>query len=119
MKRTGVGSRLTTRRFALSRGEWLTTAVAAAVSTTAYLAGGHPYLARGVVGDLLGFAGLAAAGLIVGGRVRHEAAVCLTLIGAVLLTRPSWPLEVPDAVWWIVFVAGLVGYLAVRRRLCH
>ena len=44
-----------TRRFALSRTEWVTTAVAAAVSRAGYVAAGFPYLARGVVGDLTGF----------------------------------------------------------------
>ncbi len=53
---------LTTRRFALSRGELGTTAVAVVVSTTGYLLGGGTYLARGVVGDLVGLGLLAASG---------------------------------------------------------
>jgi len=54
---------LTTRRFALSRSELGTTASAVVVSTTGYLLGGGPYLARGVVGDLLGLGLLAAVGV--------------------------------------------------------
>jgi hypothetical protein len=108
----------TTRRFALSPTEWVTTSLAAAVSTTAYLVAGHPYLARGVVGDLLGFTLLAGAGLAVGARIQHEAAVCLALIGLVVLIGPQWPLAVPEAAWWGLFVLGLAGYLAVRKRLC-
>lgn len=108
----------TTRRYALSPAEWATSAVAAVASTTAYLVSGHPYLARGVVGDLLGLALLAVAGTAVGARVRHEAAVCLVLIGAVLLAGPQWPLALPEAAWWALFSVGLLGYLAVRKRLC-
>ncbi len=106
------------RTWGLSPAEWATTAVAALVSSAGYLAGGLPYLSRGVVGDLAGFALLAAVGTAVRARVRHEAAVCLLLIGAVLLASPQWPLEVAEPVWWGVFAVGLVGYLAVRRRLC-
>ncbi len=109
---------VSTRRFGLSAAEGVTTAVAAGVSTTAYLSAGHPYLARGVVGDLLGFAVLAAAGATFGARVKHEAAVCLALIGLLLLAAPQWPLAVPATAWWALFLAGLAGYLAVRKRLC-
>ena len=109
---------LTTRRFALSRAEYATTAVAAAVSSAAYLTGGFPYLARGVVGDLAGFVVLGVAGLAAVARVRHEAAVCLTLIGAVLLLDPQWPLQVVEPLWWALFSAGLAAYVVVRRRVC-
>ncbi len=108
----------TTRRFALSGPEYATTAVAAVVSSAAYLSSGLPYLSRGVVGDLAGFLLLGAVGLAVGARVRHEAAVCLLLIGLVLLADPQWPLQVPEPAWWALFVAGLAAYVVVRRRLC-
>ena len=109
---------VTTRRFALSRAEYATTAVAAVVSSTAYVTGGFPYLARGVVGDLTGFVVLGAAGLAARARVRHEAAVCLTLIGGVLLLDPDWPLQVSEPLWWAAFSAGLSAYVVVRRRIC-
>lgn len=110
--------RATTERFALSRAEYATTAVAAVVSSTGYVTGGFPYLARGVVGDLTGFLVLGIAGVAAGARVRHEAAVCLALIGAVLLLDPQWPLELPEPAWWALFSAGLAAYVVVRRRIC-
>lgn len=110
---------LTTRQFALDGPEYATTALAAVVSSAAYLTGGPPYLSRGVLGDLAGFAVLAAVGLVRGKRVRHEALVCLTLIGAVLLLDPQWPLSVPEPAWWTAFVVGLLAYVAVRRAVLH
>ena len=110
--------KLTTRRFALSRVEYATTGVAAVVSSTAYVMGGFPYLARGVVGDLTGFLVLGIAGVAAGARVRHEAAVCLVLIGGVLALDPTWPLQVSEPLWWAVFTAGLAAYIVVRRRIC-
>lgn len=107
--------RVTTRQFALDGPEYATTAFAAVVSSAAYLTGGLPYLSRGVLGDLAGFAVLAGVGLAVGARVRHEALVCLGLIGAVLLLDPRWPLDAPEPVWWSAFALGLLSYLAVRR----
>lgn len=109
---------MTTRRFALSRAEYATTGIAAVVSSTAYVTGGFPYLARGVVGDLTGFVVLAVAGAAAGARVRHEAAVCLVLIGVVLLLDPHWPLELPEPAWWALFGVGLAAYVVVRRRIC-
>ena len=109
---------VTTRRFALSRAEYATTAVAAVASSTAYVTGGFPYLARGVVGDLSGFLVLGLAGLAARARVRHEAAVCLTLIGAVLLPDPQWPLQIAEPAWWALFSMGLAAYVVVRRRIC-
>jgi hypothetical protein len=47
--------RWTTRRFALDRSEWVTSAAAAYVSTSAYLRYGRDYLAPGVAGVLIGF----------------------------------------------------------------
>ena len=109
---------VTTHRFALSRSEYATTAVAAVVSSTAYVTGGFPYLARGVVGDLTGFVVLAVAGAAAGARVRHEAAVCLVLIGGVLALDPIWPLQVSEPLWWAAFTAGLAAYVVVRHRIC-
>ena len=110
--------KLTTRRFALSRSEYATTGIAAVVSSTAYVTGGFPYLARGVVGDLTGFVVLAVTGAAAGARVRHEAAVCLVLIGGVLALDPTWPLQVSEPLWWAAFTAGLATYIVVRHRIC-
>ncbi len=110
---------MTTRRFALSRAEWATTALAVVVSVTAYLTSGFPYLARGVVGDLLGLLLLAVAGALLQARVQHEALVCLAGIGLVALLSPSWPLRLAEPWWWALFVLGLVPYLLLRRRLCR
>jgi hypothetical protein len=109
---------VTTRRFALSKAEYVTTAVAAVVSSAAYVIGGFPYLGRGVVGDLAGFLVLGVAGLAVRARVRHEAALCLGLIGAVLLAGPDWPLRLAEPAWWALFSTGLAAYVVVRRRIC-
>ena len=109
---------VTTRRFALSRAEYATTAVAAVVSSTAYITGGFPYLARGVVGDLTGFVVLGVAGLAARARVKHEAALCLALIGAVLVADLDWPLRLPEPAWWALFSTGLAAYVVVRRRIC-
>lgn len=111
--------RATTRTFALSTPEYVTTAVAAVVSSAAYLIGGFPYLARGVVGDLTGFVVLGVAALVLRARLRHEAALCLALIGAVLLVDPDWPLRVAEPVWWALFSLGLAAYVVVRRRICQ
>ena len=113
--RTAAG---TTTRFALSPAEWATTAVAAVVSSSAYVAVGFPYLARGVVGDLTGFLLLGVAGAAVGARLKHEALICLALIGVVLLLDPQWPLRLWEPMWWGLFTIGLAAYVAVRRRIC-
>lgn len=115
---TRVRAGATTRRFALSAGEWATTAIAAVVSTGAYLSAGYPYLARGVVGDLLGFGVLAGVGLAVRARVKHEAAICLAAIGLIVAAAPQWPLALPEPAWWALFSLGLAVYIAVRRRIC-
>ncbi len=115
---TRTGPSWTTRRFALTRAERLTTAMAAAVSTSAYLTSGYPYLARGVVGDLTGFLLLGVSGVALRARVKHEAAVCLLLIGLVVLAAPEWPLALSEPAWWAAFSVGLVGYVSVRCRLC-
>ncbi|MDP3711313.1 MAG: hypothetical protein Q8R60_02360 [Mycobacteriales bacterium] len=110
--------KVTTRSVALSKAEFVSTGVAAVVSSTAYGTGGFPYLARGVVGDLSGFLLLGMVGTAAGARVRHEAAVCLGLIGAVLLLDPQWPLEIAEPAWWALFSTGLAAYVVVRRRIC-
>ena len=109
---------MTTRRFALSKAEYVTTATAAVVSSTSYVIGGLPYLSRGVVGDLTGFLLLGAAGAAAGARVQHEAAVCLVLIGGVIALNPEWPLRVSEPRWWALFTTGLAAYVLVRRRSC-
>lgn len=115
-----VDVRGTTRRFALDRAELATTGLAVVVSSTAYAVGGADYLARGVVGDLVGLGLLAGVGLVAGARVRHEALVCLAGIGAVVVPGPAWPLRLGSAAWWAVFTGGLGAYLVLRqRRLCH
>jgi len=114
---TGVAV-LTTRRFALSRSELGTTAVAVVVSTTGYLLGGGTYLARGVVGDLVGFGLLAAVAVVRSARVRHEALICLAGIGTVVLAAPQWPLRVPQGGWWTAFSVGLGAYVLLRRGVC-
>lgn len=108
----------TTRSFALGRPESVTTGIAGVVSTSAYVRYGHPDLARGVVGDHLGFLLLAVVALAAGRRLRHKAALCLLLIGAVVLVQPTWPLRIGDVVWWLLFFGALVSYVGVRRHVC-
>lgn len=88
------------------------------MSSAAYVNEGYPYLARGVVGDLLGFAVLTAAGVSLRSRVKHEALVCLALIGLVLLLDPQWPLQQGEPAWWALFTLGLSAYVMLRRRIC-
>ena len=88
------------------------------MSTGAYLSAGYPYLARGVVGDLLGFGVLAGVGLAVRARIKHEAAICLALIGLVVVASPQWPLALPEPAWWSLFLLGLAIYITIRRRIC-
>lgn len=89
------------------------TAAATVVSVSLYVRDRHAYLARGVLGDLCGFAVPVA---LRRRRMRHEAAVCLVAIAAVLAARPRWPVERPPAFWWVSFDAGLASYLWLRRR---
>lgn len=111
---------MTTVRQGLDRAELVTTALAVVISSLLYVAFGHPYLARGVVGDLLGLATLTAVVVLARRRGRHEAAVCLVAIGAVSVVSPDWPLRVPGVVWWSLVAVGVAGYAAVRRRvLCE
>lgn len=107
-----------TRAFALGRPELVTSAVAAAVSSTAYVTQGSDYLARGVVGDLAGFGVLALVAGRTGARLRHEALICLAGIGVVTAASPAWPTALPELLWWAIFTVGLGSYLAVRQRVC-
>lgn len=107
----------TTRQSGLDRAELATSAAAILTSRGLYRAHGHPYLARGVVGDLAGFAVLGGVVLATGRRPRHEMLLCLSAIGAVYAAGAEWPLALPEPAWWTLFAAGLGGYLAVRRRI--
>lgn len=108
---------LTTNRRSLDGAELATTGLAVVVSSALYLRQGEPYLARGVVGDLLGFGVLGAVLALRRHRVRHEALVCLAGIGAVLGLEPTWPVRLPPGFWWGTVAIGLTAYLAVRQRL--
>lgn len=103
-----------TRTFGLDRAELVSTAVAVVVSTTLFLVVGEPYLARGVVGDLLGFVVLSVPLVAAGRRLRHEAMICLAGIGLVHATGADWPLRWDSATHWTAFTLGLAGYLALR-----
>ena len=108
--------RLLTARRGLDRSEWVTTVAAFVISTACYLRWRHPYLARGVVGDLVGLALLSGVAWT-GRRLRHEALVCLGSIAVVHVVDPEWPLAVADIVWWLAVVVAVAGYLAVRLRV--
>lgn len=107
---------LTTTRLGLDRAELATTVAAVAVSSGLFVAFGHPYLARGVVGDLLGFAALAAVVVARRRRLRHEALVCLAGIALVAAVRPQWPLRLSGEFWWSAVAVGLAAYVAARQR---
>jgi uncharacterized membrane protein len=53
-----------------------------------------------------------------GRRIKHAAAICLALIGLVVLTAPRWPVVSSEAAWWGLFFVGLGGHLTVRKRIC-
>jgi hypothetical protein len=108
---------LTTTRWGLDRAELITTGLAVAISSGLFIAWGHPYLARGVVGDLIGLGLLSLVVLRGGRRLRHEALLCLACIGAVLAVDPRWPLRVSSIVWWSAVTVGVAAYLALRRRV--
>jgi hypothetical protein len=108
---------LTTERRALGRFEMITTVAAVGVSAALYLRDGHPYLARGVVGDLTGLAVLTAVVATRHRRLRHEALACLLAIGVVLAMDPQWPLRGSSALWCLAIATGLATYLPVRNRL--
>lgn len=68
-------------------------------------------------GDLTGFLLLDVAGAA-GARLKHEALICLGLIGVVVLLDPQWPLRLSEPHWWGLFTIGLAPYVAVRRTIC-
>ncbi|HVE63414.1 MAG TPA: hypothetical protein VNB94_06400 [Mycobacteriales bacterium] len=106
----------TTFRTSLDPVEVATTVAAVVVSTGLYLREGHDYLARGVVGDLIGLAILAMPLILVRRRGRHEALTCLVAIGVVRLLDPQWPLARSESFWWGTIAVGLAAYIALRRR---
>ncbi|MGH8998478.1 MAG: hypothetical protein ACRDY7_03715 [Acidimicrobiia bacterium] len=93
-----------------------TTVAALVVSGALYGLHGHPYLARGVLGDLIGLGALGFVVTVRGRRVRHEALCCLACIGAVHLWHPHWPLAVAGVWWWSAVTVALGAYLALRHR---
>jgi predicted anti-sigma-YlaC factor YlaD len=94
----------------------VTTVAAFVISSACYVRWGHPYLARGVVGDLVGLALLSAVART-GRRLRHEALVCLASIAVVVVIDPEWPLAIADIAWWLAVLLAVAGYLAVRLRV--
>lgn len=118
MSSSDPAGRWTTTRFALSPAEWATSAAAAVVSSSAYARRGRTYLAPGVAGDLAGFAVLTAVLRTRQARARHEAALCLCCIGAVIGARQHRPARLPEPLLWAAFAAGLTAYVAQRRRVC-
>ncbi|MEW6475221.1 MAG: hypothetical protein AB1679_23440 [Actinomycetota bacterium] len=108
---------MTTGRLGLGRSELVTTALAFLVSSALWVSYGHPYLARGVLGDLLGLAGLTVVLWATRRRGRHEALCCLAAIGLVAALSPDWPLRVHDVVWWTAVAVAVAGYVAVRQRV--
>ncbi len=107
----------TSATWGLQRDEVASTAAAVVISSACYLLLGDDYLARGVVGDSLGFAVLGAALLFRGRRLRHEALWCLAGIGVVHAIGVDWPLRLSPGLWWAVVAADLLAYLALRWLL--
>lgn len=107
---------LTTTRLGLDRAELVSTATAVAVSSSLFIAQGHPYLARGVVGDLAGLALLSIVVIRWRCRLRHEALLCLLCIGVVLTLDPGWPVRMPGLLWWSAVAAAVAVYVVVRQR---
>lgn len=118
MSNPEAADRWTTTRYALSPAEWATSAAATVVSASAYAHQGRAYLAPGVAGDLAGFVVLSAVLRTRQVRARHEAAVCLCCIGAVVAARPHRLARLPEPLLWAAFTAGLSAYVAQRRRVC-
>lgn len=108
---------MTTTRLGLDRRELLSTLLAVIVSSTFWVAYGHPYLARGVLGDLVGLAALTLVLLARRRRARHEALACLAAIGLVAAQTPAWPLRIPDLVWWTLVAGAVAGYVCIRQRV--
>jgi hypothetical protein len=116
LPREVIGWQPFTRRFGLDDRELASSVFAAVISGGLYVRYAHAYLARGVVGDLVGLAVLALPVVFHRARLRHEAMVCLTGIGVVHAVDPEWPLQVGSSVWWAACGAGLAGYLLARWR---
>ncbi|MGH3452525.1 MAG: hypothetical protein ACRDQW_17850 [Haloechinothrix sp.] len=115
-RRRDAFATLTTDRHGLDRAELASTTLAVGFSSGLYLVFGHPYLARGVLGDLLGLGVLTAVLIIRPRRLRHEAIVCFVGIGIVSAFRPDWPLSLPGIVWWGAAMAAVTAYVAVRQH---
>jgi hypothetical protein len=105
----------TTSRWGLDQAEVATTVVAVAVSSGLYVAWGHSYLARGVIGDLIGLGLLSLVAFWRRRRLRHEALFCLGCIAMVLSLNPRWPLRISSIVWWSAVAAAVAAYLGLRR----
>lgn len=101
----------------LDGAERTTTALAVVVSSGLYARYRHPYLARGVLGDIIGLVACSVALVARRKRLRHEAFVCLAAIGAVHLVRPRWPLRFADALSWSGIALALTGYLRFRQSV--
>jgi len=108
---------VTTGAWGLDRDEVATTAAAVVASSVAYVVLGDGYLAKGVVGDSLGFTVLGGALVTCGRRLRHEALWCAAGIALVHAAGVEWPLRFPARLWWAVIAADLATYLAVRWLL--
>ncbi len=104
-----------TRRFGLDHQEVASTALAAVVFSVLLLLG-EPYLARGVVGDLIGFGLLSVPLVVAGRRLRHEAMVCLMVIALVHAAGADWPLRWGAPTHGTAFLLGLAGYLVLRWK---
>lgn len=114
LPREVIGPQPFVRRFGLDLPELASSVIAAVISGGLYLRYGDPYLARGVVGDLVGFTVLTVPLVWQRVRFRHEAMVCLVGIGVVHAMGTDWPVAVPAPTWWVAFAAGLGAYLTVR-----
>lgn len=106
---------LTTPEPRLDRREVATTALAVVASTGLYVRYRHPYLARGVVGDIAGLAVSSLPLITRRRRLRHEALVCFAGIGAVYATKMRWPLRFAEPFWWSAIAIALTTYAPVRR----
>lgn len=81
----------TTNEPVLASAEVASSLAAAVVSTALYLREGEAYLARGVVGDLVGLAVLGRVLQTRRARMRHEALICLAGIGVCGHFGPAGP----------------------------